>query len=62
MSVNSIRQTVSTMSNWRSGLKHIREAKAKADEWKRRKQAKNQRSSSQPVSYTHLTLPTTPYV
>ena len=47
MSVNSIRQTVSTMSNWRSSLKHIMEAKAKADEWKRRKQAKNQRSSSQ---------------
>jgi hypothetical protein len=47
MSVNSIRQTVSVMSNWRSDLKHIKEAKAKADEWKRRKQAKNQRSSSQ---------------
>ena len=46
MSVNSIRQTVSTMSNWRSGLKHIMEAKAKQDEWKRRKQAKNQKSSS----------------
>ena len=47
MSVNSIRQTVSVMSNWRSDLKHIKEAKAKTDEWKRRKQAKNQRSSSQ---------------
>ena len=47
MSVNSIRQTVSVMSNWRSGLKHIVEAKRKADEWKRKKQAKNQRSSSQ---------------
>jgi len=46
MSVNSIRQTVSTMSSWRSGLNHIMEAKRKADEWKRRKQAKNQRSSS----------------
>ena len=44
MSVNSIRQTVSTMSNWRSGLKHIREAKAKADEWKRRKQHKSKGS------------------
>ena len=46
MSVNSIRQTVSTMSNWRGSLRHIMEAKAKADEWKRRKQTKNQRSSS----------------
>ena len=46
MSVNSIRQTVSTMSSWRSGLNHIVEAKQKADEWKRRKQAKNQRPSS----------------
>ena len=44
MSVNSIRQTVSTMSNWRNGLKHIVEAKRKQDEWKRRKQAKNQNS------------------
>ena len=44
MSGNSIRQTVSTMSSWRSGLKHIMEAKAKQDEWKRRKQAKNQNS------------------
>ena len=41
MSVNSIRQTVSVMSSWRSGLKHIKEAKAKADEWKRRKQKRN---------------------
>jgi hypothetical protein len=41
MSVNSIRQTVSVMSNWRSGLKHIKEAKAKQDEWKRRKQKRN---------------------
>ena len=47
MGSNSIRLTVETMSAWRSGLKHIKEAKAKADEWKRRKQAKNQRSSSQ---------------
>ena len=44
MSVNNIMQTVSTMSSWRSGLKHIMEAKAKQDEWKRRKQAKNQNS------------------
>lgn len=41
MSVNSIRKTVSTMSNWRSDLKHIKEAKAKADEWKRRKQKRS---------------------
>ena len=41
MSVNSIRQTVSTMSNWRSGLKHIMEAKRKQDEWKRKKQKRN---------------------
>ncbi len=41
MSVNSIRQTVSVMSNWRSGLKHIVEAKRKQDEWKRRKQKRN---------------------
>jgi len=47
MSVNSIKQIVNTMSNWRSGLDHIMEAKRKADEWKRRNQAKNQRSSSQ---------------
>jgi len=41
MSVHSIRQTVSVMSNWRSDLKHIKEAKAKQDEWKRRKQKRN---------------------
>jgi len=41
MSVNSIRQTVSVMSNWRSDLKHIKEAKAKQDEWKRRKQKRS---------------------
>ena len=29
------------MSAWRSGLKHIREAKAKADERRRRKQKRN---------------------
>ena len=41
MSVNSIRQTVSVMSNWRSDLKHIKEAKRKQDEWKRRKQKRS---------------------
>ena len=41
MGNNSIRQTVETMSAWRSGLKHIREAKAKADERRRRKQKRN---------------------
>ena len=41
MGNNSIRQTVATMSAWRSGLKHIREAKAKADERRRRKQKRN---------------------
>ena len=41
MGSNSIRLTVETMSAWRSGLKHIKEAKAKADEWKRRKQKRN---------------------
>ena len=41
MSVNSIRQTVSVVSNWRSDLKHIKEVKAKQDEWKRRKQKRN---------------------
>ena len=41
MGSNSIRQTVATMSAWRSGLKHIKEAKAKADERNRRKQKRN---------------------
>jgi len=41
MSVNSIRQTVSVMSNWRSGLKHIKEKKAKLDERNRRKQRRS---------------------
>jgi len=41
MSVNSIKQTVSTMSAWRSGLKHIKEAKAKLDERNRRKQKRS---------------------
>ena len=41
MSVNSIRQTVSVMSNWRSDLKHIKERKAKLDERNRRNQKRN---------------------
>jgi len=41
MGSNSIRQTVATMSAWRSDLKHIKEAKAKADERNRRKQKRN---------------------
>jgi hypothetical protein len=41
MSVNSIRQTVSVMSNWRSSLKHIKERKAKLDERNRRNQKRN---------------------
>ena len=41
MGKNSIRQTVSTMSAWRNDLSHIKEAKAKADEWKRRKQKRS---------------------
>ncbi len=32
MGSNSIRQTVETMSAWRSSLKHIKERKAKLDE------------------------------
>ena len=36
MSINSIRQTVATMSSWRGSLRHIMEAKRKADEWKRK--------------------------
>ena len=36
MSINSIKQTVSTMSSWRGSLRHIMEAKRKADEWKRK--------------------------
>ena len=38
MGKNSIRQTVNTMSAWRNDLSHIKEAKAKADERRRRKQ------------------------
>ena len=41
MGNNSIRQTVATMSAWRSDLKHIKKAKAKADERRRRKQKRN---------------------
>ena len=41
MGKNSLRLTVNTMSAWRSDLKHIKEAKAKADERKRRKQKRN---------------------
>ena len=41
MGKNSIRQTVSTMSAWRNGLSHIKEAKAKADERNRRRQRRS---------------------
>ena len=41
MGKNSIRQIVSTMSAWRNGLSHIKEAKAKLDERNRRKQKRN---------------------
>ena len=41
MGNSSLRQTVETMSAWRSGLKHIKEAKAKADERNRRKQKRS---------------------
>ena len=41
MGKNSIRQTVSVMSNWRNDLSHIKEAKAKADERRRRKQRRS---------------------
>jgi hypothetical protein len=41
MGNNSIRQTVATMSAWRSGLKHIKERKAKLDERNRRSQKRN---------------------
>ena len=41
MGSNSIRQTVATMSAWRNDLSHIKEAKAKADERRRRKQKRN---------------------
>jgi hypothetical protein len=41
MGKNSIRLTVETMSNWRSGLKHIKERKAELDERNRRSQKRN---------------------
>ena len=41
MGNSSLRQTVATMSNWRSDLKHIKEAKRKQDERNRRKQKRN---------------------
>jgi hypothetical protein len=41
MGNSSLRQTVATMSAWRSGLKHIKEKKAKLDERKRRKQRRS---------------------
>ena len=41
MGNNSIRQTVATMSAWRNDLSHIKEAKAKADERRRRKQRRS---------------------
>ena len=41
MGSNSLRQTVETMSAWRSGLKHIKERKAKLDERNRRNQKRN---------------------
>ena len=41
MGNSSLRQTVETMSAWRSDLKHIKEAKAKADERRRRKQRRS---------------------
>ena len=41
MGSNSIRRTVETMSAWRSGLKHIKERKAKLDERNRRSQNRN---------------------
>ena len=41
MGKNSIRLTVNTMSAWRNDLSHIKEAKAKADERRRRKQRRS---------------------
>ena len=57
MGKNSIRQTVSTMSAWRNDLSHIKEAKAKLDERRRRKQRRsniekrNSRSSFNNIKY-----------
>ena len=41
MGKNSLRLTVNTMSAWRNDLSHIKEAKAKADERRRRKQRRS---------------------
>lgn len=41
MGKNSIRLTVETMSNWRSGLTHIKEAKRKMDDRNRNRNKKN---------------------
>lgn len=48
MSKNSIRQTVSTMGAWRETLSHVKEAKAKLAERKRRQNRKpiSQKSKS----------------
>ena len=43
MSVNSIKQTTATMTSWRGSLRHIIEAKRKADEWKRKNNNRNKR-------------------
>ena len=57
MGKNSIRQTVNTMSAWRNDLSHIKEAKEKADERRRRKQRRsniekrNSRSSFNNTQY-----------
>ena len=57
MGKNSIRQTVNTMSAWRNDLSHIKEARAKLDERKRRKQRRsniekrNSRSSFNNIKY-----------
>jgi hypothetical protein len=54
MSVNSIRQTVSVVSNWRSDLKHIKEAKAKADERNRRKQKRSNINKKNSNSFSNI--------
>ena len=57
MGKNSIKQTVNTMSAWRNDLSHIKEAKAKLDERKRRRQRRsniekrNSRSSFTNIKY-----------
>ena len=50
MGNNSIRQTVATMSAWRNDLSHIKEAKAKADERRRRKQKRSNIEKRKPKS------------